>query len=109
MIIKLIKKDKIKKSKKIDGSIEEADILSPSYINTTNPNYMEVDGLYYSGLIVVNYFREYSDIILKPFIDYSEIINISIFYEKQDKYKVIRDLTYHIRKCWSRIKRYKRK
>jgi len=94
---------------KLEGSMLEEDILSPSYINTTNPNYIEIDNLYYSGLLVVNYFREYNDIILKPFMEYSENINISIFYEKQDKYKVIRDLTYHIRKCRSRIKRYKRK
>ena len=91
-----------KKENKIEGAIEEEDIISPSYINTTNPNYIEIENMYYSGLLVVNYFREYNDIILKPFMDYSENINISIFYEKQDKYKVIRDLTYHIRKCWSR-------
>ncbi len=90
------------KNKRIEGSVKEEDILSPSYINTTNPQYIEIDNIYYSGLLVVNYFREYNDIILKPFMDFSENINISIFYEKQDKYKVIRDLTYHIRKCWGR-------
>ncbi len=74
----------------------QKDILAPAYINTMNPNYVEIENTYYSGLLVVNYFHEYNDIILKPFMDIPDNINISIFYEKQDKYKVIRDLTYHI-------------
>ena len=101
-----ILKKKLKDKRKFEGSISEEDVISPSYVNTTNPNYIEIENMYYSGLLVVNYFREYNDIILKSFMDYSENINISMYYEKQDKYKVIRDLTYHIRKCWSRTKRY---
>jgi len=98
------KKKEIKKENKMEGVITEEDILSPSYINTTNPNYIEIENMYYSGLLIVNYFREYQDIILKPIIDYSENINISIFYEKQDKYKVIRDLTYHIGNVGAELK-----
>ena len=97
------KKEKTEKNK-IDGSIFEEDILSPSYINTTNPNYIEIENIYYSGLLIVNYFREYSEIILKSIIEYSDNINISIFYEKQDKYKIIRDLTYHIGNVGAELK-----
>ena len=60
--------------------------------------------MYYSGLLIVNYFREYNDIILKQLLEYSENINISIFYEKQDKYKIIRDLTYHIGNVGAELK-----
>ena len=96
MIFK-IKKDKNKKNLKfIKGSISEKDIISPSYINMQNPKYIEVDNLFYSGLIVVNYYREQTEIILKSLIETNINMNISIFYEKQDPYKTIKDLTYHI-------------
>ena len=61
-----------------------------------NPKYLEIDDLYYSGLIVVNYYREQNDILLKTLIETNINMNISIFYEKQDSYKTIKDLTYHI-------------
>ena len=52
--------------------------------------------MYYSGIIIVNYYREYNDLILKKILDSNLNMNISIFYEKQDPYKAIRNLTYHI-------------
>ena len=74
----------------------EENYLSPSYINTENPKYLEIDNTYYSGLIVVNYAREHNEIILKSLIDLDINMNISIFYEKQNAYKILRNLTYHI-------------
>ena len=61
-----------------------------------NPKYFEIDNLYYSSLIVVNYYREQTDLLLKNLIETNINMNISIFYEKQDSYKTIKDLTYHI-------------
>ena len=61
-----------------------------------NPKYIEIDNLYYSSLLVVNYYREQTDLILKNLIETNINMNISIFYEKQDSYKTIKDLTYHI-------------
>lgn len=61
-----------------------------------NPKFIEIDNLYYSGLIVVNYYREQTDILLKTLIETNINMNISIFYEKQNSYKTIKDLTYHI-------------
>ena len=61
-----------------------------------NPKYFEIDELYYKGLIIVNYNREQNDIILKSLLDTNINMNISIFYEKQNQYKTIKDLTYHI-------------
>ena len=52
--------------------------------------------MYFSGLIISNYNREYQELILKNLIDSNINMNISIFYEKQDTIKTIRDLTYHI-------------
>ena len=69
-----------------------------------NSKYIEIDNLYYSGLIIVNYFREQTDIILKSLIESNLNINISIFYEKQDSYKIIKELTYHIGNVGAELK-----
>ena len=80
----------------LNGAFSNKDGLTPAYINTLNPRYVEIDNIYYSGIIIVNYYREYEDLILKKIIDTNINMNVSIFYEKQDNYKIIRDLTYHI-------------
>ena len=72
------------------------DKLSPSYINLKNPKYVEIDNMFYGGLIVVNYYREQEELILKSLIETNINMNVSIFYEKQDQYSTIKDLTYHI-------------
>lgn len=78
------------------GSFNTKDFIAPSYINITNPKYLEIDNIYYSTLMVINYSREQSELILKDIIDSNINSNISIFYEKLNSYKVINDLTYHI-------------
>ena len=80
----------------LSGVITQKDEIAPSYINLINPKYIEIDNNYYSTLIIVNYFREQTELILKSIIDTNINLDISIFYEKQDTYKTIRDLTYHI-------------
>ncbi len=52
--------------------------------------------MYYSSLLVIDYYREQTDLLLKELIDSNIELNISIFYEKKDTYKTIRELTYHI-------------
>lgn len=52
--------------------------------------------MFFSGLIIVDYYREYNDIILKNIINSNINMNLSIFYEKTDRFKTIRNLTYHI-------------
>ena len=96
MIKRNRKKKENKKVKFYEGCYTEKDLISPSYINFSNPKYVEIDGRYYSGLIISNYYRNYNDLILKKILETNANINISIFYEKQDVYKTIRDLTYHI-------------
>ena len=80
----------------LEGTISDNDFLAPSYINLTNPKYIEIDNNFFSSILVVNYFREQNDLLLKTLIDTNIDVNISIFYEKQDNYKTIRELTYHI-------------
>ena len=79
-----------------NGFFQEKDYISSSYLNTTNPKYIEIDNTYYCQLFVINYYREYHDLLLKNLIELDLNMNISCFYEKQDTYKTIRELTYHI-------------
>lgn len=95
-IINKIKKFKINNKIKLDGIFTKKDFIAPSYINLNNPKYFEIDNIFFSGLIIVNYYREYDELILKKLLDSNLNMNISVFYEKQDPYKVIRNLTYHI-------------
>ena len=101
-IKKLINNKKIKNSKNHNnlnfyrGTRNLQDEIAPSYININNPKYIEIDNMYYSGLIVVNYYREQNDLLLKNILETNINMNISMFYEKQDQYKTIKDLTYHI-------------
>mgnify|MGYP004531645471 CR=1 FL=1 len=81
---------------KLEGIFTNKDYISPAYISLKNPKYVEIDGMYYSGIIFVNYNRENTDLILKKIIDTNINMNISIFYEKQDNYKAVRNLTYNI-------------
>lgn len=92
----MTKQENIKEMKFKDGSFFDKDFISPSYINLNNPKFIEIDEMYYSTLIAVNYYREQEDLILKNLIDTNINMNISVFYEKQDSYKTIRDLTYYI-------------
>lgn len=79
-----------------NGFFKKIDEISPAYINTKNPKCIEIDNIFYSGIIFINYNRENTELLLKKIIDTNINMNISIFYEKLDSYKTIRDLTYHI-------------
>ena len=94
----IFKKEKkeIKESSFYDGTTNVKDDIAPAYINLSNPKYIEIDNFFYGGLIVTNYYREQNDILLKTLLDTNINMNISMFYEKQDQYKTIKDLTYHI-------------
>ena len=98
--IKILNKNflKIKKIKNniIEGEFLEKDFFSPSYINFNNPKFLEIDDYFYSGLIIVNYFRENRDLILKTLLETNINMNISIFYEKCETQKILKELTYNI-------------
>ena len=95
---KIINNIKNKNNKNIffKGIFKNTDFIFPSYINFNNPNFIEIDNIFYSGIIIVNYYREQTELLLKNLIENNSNINISIFYEKQNTYKTINDLTYHI-------------
>ena len=65
-------------------------------MNLKNPKYLEMEDYYYSGFIVVNYYREYNELILKSLMETNFNMNISMFYEKGENLKILKELTYHI-------------
>ena len=65
-------------------------------MDTSNPKYLVVDNYYYAGIMIVDYYREYTDIIFKNLVSANINMNFTCFYEKQDTYKTIKDLTYYI-------------
>lgn len=82
----------------LQGSFRKKDEIYPTYLNLSNPKYIEMEDQYDSSLLIVNYYREQNDLLLKTLIDTNINMNISMFYEKKDSYKMIRELTYYIRK-----------
>ena len=91
-----MKEKNTEKNKIYSGAVDEKNKIYPAYLNLQNPKYLEIDNLYYAGLMAVDYYREQTDLILKNLIETNIDMNISIFYEKQDSYKTIKELTYHI-------------
>jgi len=91
-----IKKVETEEKDFLKGCYTQKDYLSPDYVNLNNPKYIEIDNIFYSSLLIVNYYREQKDLILNLLINTNINMNISIYYEKQDRYKTIKDLTYHI-------------
>lgn len=80
----------------IEGAVDNKDKIAPAYVDNQNPRYFEIDNMYFIGLIVTDYYREYSDIIFKNLMNANINMNLTCFYEKQDSYKTIKDLTYYI-------------
>lgn len=78
------------------GNTDWRDRILPDAINFSNPRYFEMDSYFYSGLIIVNYSKEQRINWISPLISLDFNVDISIFYEKLESGKVIREITYHI-------------
>ncbi len=80
----------------LNGGISLKDKISPAFIDSTNPRYLQIEEGFYSGILIIDYYREYDEIIFKNLMNNSINMKFSIFYEKQDPYKAIKNLTYFI-------------
>ena len=75
---------KAKKTKELvdwqNGIISKLDKIVPSYIDNRNPMYLAIDGFLYGGILIVDYYREYDELIFKSLIKSSVDMRISIFF-----------------------------
>lgn len=94
--LKIIKNISKKNNKINEGNFKNIDYISPTYINLNNPKYLEMEDYFYSGIIIVNYAREQDDLILKSLIEANINMNISMFYEKGDTIKALKEISYNI-------------
>lgn len=76
--------------------LKDIDKVCSSYIDFRNPKYVEIDGIYYSSILVVNYSREMESLFLNKIISLDIDVQISMYYEKKNSYEVIKELTYNI-------------
>ena len=67
---------------KLEGIFTNKDYISPAYISLKNPKYVEIDGMYYTGIIFVNYNRENTELILKKIVEPANIEGLEIIYEE---------------------------
>lgn len=78
--------------------------IIPTYVSIKNPKYLEIDGNFLATLLIVDYAKEFNEIILKEIINSDFNIRCVMTYQKLDKYKVIKEITYHIGNTGSYIK-----
>ena len=69
---------------------------NPLYINLTNPQYIEIDGMFFSSLLIINYNRIFQKLIFKNILETNENILISIYIEKNNQYKIIKEIARNI-------------
>lgn len=69
---------------------------NPLYINLTNPQYIEIDGMFFSSLLIINYNRIFQELIFKNILEINENILISIYIKKNNQYKIIKEIAKNI-------------
>lgn len=69
---------------------------NPLYINLINPQYIEIDGMFFSSLLIINYNRIFQELIFKNILEINENILISIYIEKNNQYKIIKEIAKNI-------------
>jgi len=95
-VVKNLRGRKKCESRVFDAVVSKNDIFLPDYVDLHNPKYIEVDGTYSAGLMVVNYARKQEIGWILRLLELNFDADISMFYEKLDFHRVIRDLTYYI-------------
>ncbi len=82
----------------------DSNIVCSSYIDFQNPQHVVIDGLFAGSLLVTNYSREMESLFLDKILSLDIDLNISMYYQKQNSYEVIKELTYTIGNVGADIK-----
>lgn len=69
---------------------------NPLYISLINPQYIEIDGMFFSSLLIINYNRIFQELIFKNILEINENILILIYVEKNNQYKIIKEIARNI-------------
>lgn len=78
------------------GIVEVNDLICPSAIDTTAPNYIVVDGMYIATVFIVTYPYQRTAGWLSDLITHGEGTELNMFYEPIQKGKLVKELTYMI-------------
>lgn len=78
------------------GSVYIIDTICSSFINTTSPDYVIIDGVYMASILIVDYPHEVTPGWLLDIINFGEGVETSIYYNMLDRHKVIKELTQYI-------------
>src|SRR5574344_1145522 len=78
------------------GEVDLLDCILPDVIDFREPKYIQMDWYFYSGIIVTNYSRKQGIGWLSALFELDFNADISMFYEKLDTVKVVREITYQI-------------
>lgn len=97
-------KDLILERTVLNGAIKKLMVVTPSEVDFINPQYAFIDGIYSAGLIVVNYARNQEGNWMTELFNLDFDTDISMFYEKLESAKVVRELTYYIGNIHGEIK-----
>ncbi|MBR6252464.1 MAG: hypothetical protein IKR04_01270 [Clostridia bacterium] len=84
--------------------INAKDEVCSSFIDFKNPKLVEIDGIYFGSLIVINYSREMEALFLDKISSLDLDVQLSMFYEKKNSYEIIKELTYNIGNAGATIK-----
>ena len=87
-----------------DRNLSNIDKICSSYMCLENPKYIDIDGIYYASLLVINYAREMNSLFLNKILLLDKDVQVAMYYEKKSSYDVIKELTYNIGSAGATIK-----
>jgi len=88
----------------ITSKLSSPDVICSSFIDFNNPRFVVIDGMFYTTLIVISYQREMESLFLDKLLNIDIDVSISMYYNKQNTYEVIKELTYTIGNVGASIK-----
>ncbi len=88
----------------ISNKVEISDKICSSFVDFSNPKYACIDGIYFGALLVINYQREMEKLFLDRIMSLDVDAQITLYYDKQNSYEVIKELTYSIGNTGATIK-----
>jgi len=88
----------------LDSKIDDKDLACSSFIDFSSPKFINIDGIYYGAILVINYSRSMERLFLNKILTLDIDVQLSMFYEKQNTTDVIKEITYSIGNAGANIK-----